>query len=294
MVFTQRRDGTPVDDLPALRRIMPYLMPTRAESIVYYQQRIEVDGLLDWLDQRNLDRPPDERVTLFHVLLTAISRTVRLRPQVNRFVVGRRSYQHKELSVSFIVKKALTDEAAETEVRLVFTGHETVEQARDLVNGALAHKRGDERGEDDKLVDRLATWPRPVLNLVGRTVRSLDYHNALPAFLQDAIPLYTSVYLVNLGSLGANAPFHHLYELGSASVFVAIGRVSPQAVVDDDGEVVARRCLDVAYTLDERASDGFYFVRTADVFRQLVSRPDLLATPDLTVDEILAARSPVR
>lgn len=289
MVFTRRRDGVHVAELPAIRRIMPHLMPTRSESVVYYPQRIEVDVLLDWLDDLNRGRPPEERVTLFHVLLTAIARTLYLRPEVNRFVAGRRTYQRKELSLSFIVKKALTDEADETEVRLVFTGEETVEQVRERVDESLARKRGDERGDDDRLVDLLAGWPRPVLSLLGRTVRTLDYHNALPAFLQDAIPLYTSVYLVNLGSLGANAPFHHLYELGSASVFVAIGKVAPQPVVDQDGQVVARRCLDVAYTLDERASDGFYFVRSAEVLRRLVARPSLLTAPGLTVAEILAA-----
>jgi hypothetical protein len=292
MVFTRRRDGIHVADLPAIRRIMPHLMPTRAEATVYYPQRIEVDALLAWLDEVNRDRPPAERITLFHVLLTALARTAHLRPEVNRFVVGRRTYQHKELSISFIVKKAMTDEADETEVRLVFTGDETVEDVRDRVNVALAGKRGDERGDDDKLVDLLATWPRPVLGLVGRAVRSLDYHNALPSLLHDAIPLYTSIYLVNLGSLGANAPFHHLYEVGSASVFVAIGRVSNQPVVDDDGQVVARRCLDVAYTLDERASDGFYFVRTAEVFRRLLARPDLLAVPGLTAEDVLTGASP--
>jgi hypothetical protein len=288
MVFTKRRDGVHLADVPAMRRIMPHLMPTRAESIVYYPHRIEVDGLLAWLDEVNRDRPVAERVTLFHVLLTALARTVHLRPEVNRFIAGRRTYQHKELSISFIVKKALTDEADETEVRLVFTGEETVDEVRHLATEALARKRGDQRGSDDQLVDFFAGWPRPLLSLIGRTVRTLDYHNALPAFLEDAIPLYTSIYLVNLGSLGANAPFHHLYELGSASVFVAIGRVSDQPVVED-GQVVARKCLDVAYTLDERASDGFYFVRTAEVFRLLVSRPQLLTTPGLTVEEILAA-----
>lgn len=289
MVFTKRRDGVHLAEVPAMRRIMPHLMPTRAESLVFYPQRIEVDGLLGWLDEVNRDRPVAERVTLFHVLLTAIARTVHLRPEMNRFIVGRRTYQHKDLSISFIVKRELTDEADETEVRLVFTGEETPEQVRDLANEAMARKRGREQGADDRLVDFFAGWPRPLLSLIGRTVRTLDYHNALPAFLEDAIPLYTSIYLVNLGSLGANAPYHHLYELGSASVFVSIGRVSDQPVVDADGQVVARKCLDIAYTLDERASDGFYFVRTAEVFRQLVSSPELLTTPGLSVDEILAA-----
>ena len=49
---------------------------------------VEVDGLLAWLDETNTGRPRDERVTLFHVFLTAIGRTIRLRPQTNRFIAG--------------------------------------------------------------------------------------------------------------------------------------------------------------------------------------------------------------
>ena len=286
-MFRQRRDGTHLGDVPALRRIMPYLLRTRTGSTVYFPQRIEVDRLLRWLEETNAGRPADQRITLFHVILAAISRTLRLRPEVNRFIAGRRTYQHKDISVSFIVKAEMSDDAPETEVRLVFTGRETLEEVRDLVNSAVDGKRGAARGKDDQLVDFFASWPRPILNLVARVVAALDYHNLLPAYLRDAIPLYTSVYVVNVGSIGIDPPFHHLYEYGSASVFVAIGAVRPEAVVDEDGHVVARECLNAVYTLDERASDGFYFARTAEVFRRLVASPELLTAPDVSVDEIL-------
>ena len=288
MAFTRRRDGTYLGDIPALRRIVPHLMPTRAESVVYYPQRIEVEELLGWLEEKNLDRSDTERTTLFHAFLTAIARTLVLRPEVNRFVSGRRTYQHTEISISFVVKKALTDEAPETEVRLVFTGRETVEQVRDLVTATLARERGSERGADDKLVDFFASWPRAILSLIARMIKVLDYHNLMPRALREAIPLYTSVYLVNIGSVGADAPFHHLYEHGSASVFVAMGKVGKQPVVDDQGRVVARDCINMAYTLDERATDGFYFARTAEVFRRLIADPRLLENPGTTVDQILA------
>lgn len=287
-MLRRRRDGIYVGNLPALRQITPYLLRTRTDSAVYFPQRIEVDRLLAWLEEVNAGRAEDERATLFHVILTAISRTLMLRPEVNRFIAGRRTYEHKDISISFIVKRTMTDDSPETEVRLVFTGHETVEQVRDLVNAAVEGKRGSVRGKDDQLTEFFAAWPRPVLNSIARLVASLDYHNALPAFLMDAIPLYTSAYVVNVGSIGIDPPFHHLYEYGSASVFVAIGAVHKEPVVDEHGEVVARRCLDAVYTLDERASDGFYFARTAEVFRRLVSDPQLLTTPDLTVEEILA------
>jgi hypothetical protein len=292
MAFRQRRDGTYLGDVPPLRRIMPYLLRTRTTSAVYFPQRLEVEGLLAWLDEVNADRPREDRVTVFHVLLTAVARTLRLRPEVNRFIAGRRTYQHKEISISFIVKSSMADDGTESEVRLVFSGTETVEEVRAVVQAAVAGERGGVNGDDDRLVEFFASWPRPVLNGISRLITVLDYHNVLPGRLMDAIPLYTSAYVVNAGSLGIDAPFHHLYENGSASVFVSIGRVAPTPVVDSTGRVVARRCVDIVYTLDERATDGFYFARTVEVFNRLVADPALLARPFVTVDEVLGAGSP--
>jgi hypothetical protein len=294
VAFRRRRDGTYLGDVPALRRIVPYLLRTRTESAVYFPQRMEVDGLLAWLEEANRDRAAAERITIFHVFLTAIARTLKLRPEVNRFVAGRRTYQHDEISISFIVKEAMTDESAESEVRLVLTGDETVEDVRRLVDASVGRERQGDAGADDQLVEFFASWPRPVVDLVARAVRTLDYHNVLPAALRDAIPLYTSVYVVNTGSIGIDPPFHHLYEYGTASAFIAIGRVAKQPVVDEQGQVVARSCVEIVHTLDERATDGFYFARTAEVFRRLVTEPDLLARPGITVDEIVPTWPPRR
>jgi hypothetical protein len=293
MARTRRTDGTYVRDLPPLRRVIPYLMRTRTESIVYFPQRIEVDGLLAWLEETNAGRPHDERVTLFHVFLTAIARTVRLRPQTNRFVAGRRTYEHREISLSFVVKQGMSEEAEESEARVVLTGEESVEDVRRLVNDVVRRERAaDERGGDDRLIDFFASWPRPVLSGVAGGLRWLDHHNLMPRQLIEAIPLYTSVYVVNAGSIGIDPPFHHLYETGTASAFVAIGQVAPQPVVDEAGAVVARQCVDVVYTLDERASDGFYFARTSEVIRRLVAEPDLLADPSLSVEQIVPVWPP--
>lgn len=294
MVFRQRRDGTHLGQIQPLRRIVPYLMRTRAEGTVYFPQRIEVDDLLAWLAEVNAGRPRSEQVTLFHVCLTAIARTLKLRPETNRFVVGRRTYQHKEISISFVVKAAMNDDAPETEARLVFTGDETVEDVRRLVTTSLLRERGPEEGSDDRLVRFFAAWPRPVLNLVSGSIRRLDYHNALPAPLMDAIPLYTSVYVVNAGSIGIDPPFHHLYEFGSSSAFVAIGRVSREPAVDEHDRIVPRSFLGLVYTLDERATDGFYFAKTAEVIRRLVAEPALLADPTITVDDIVPVWPPRR
>ncbi|SDC01092.1 2-oxoacid dehydrogenases acyltransferase (catalytic domain) [Raineyella antarctica] len=279
MFFTRRRDGIHLPDVPAMRRIMPYLMPTRLESTIYYPQRLEVDHLLDWLAQVNERRPRAERITFFHVFLAAFARLFRQRPELNRFIAGRRTYAHKEISFSFAVKKALTDEAPETQVRLVFTGAETIDEVRDIVDREVVRARGTDRSGSDVLTDVLASWPRPALNGLARLLWGLDDHNLLPGFLQDAIPLYASAYIVNLGSLGGEAPFHHLYQRGTASVFAAIGAIRPEALVDQQGHLIPGRCVTISYTIDERATDGFYFVHSAHVLQGLLADPEQLTRP---------------
>ncbi|GAA1164048.1 hypothetical protein GCM10009584_01160 [Ornithinimicrobium humiphilum] len=274
-----RRDGVVVRDLAAERVVLPHLMPTRVESTVYYRQHLDVERLMDWLEEVNAGRAPEERLRFFHVFLTAYARLFRLRPELNRFVHRRQTYQHRDISFSFTVKRAMADEAEDTQVQMVFTGTETVDEVRRMVDRSLSSARAGEAEESDKLVDALVRLPRPVLAGVGRLVWALDAVDLLPQQLKGAIPVYTSSYLVNLGSLGAEAPFHHLYQRGTASIFASIGTIRPEPVVDENGAVVARRRVDMVYTIDERAADGFYLVRSAEVLQGLLDDPAALLVP---------------
>jgi len=288
MAFKKRRDGVYLKHLPAFRRIFPYLMPTRDESIIFANQKVNVGPLFAFLERINRGRGKTERITLFHGILTAASRVVRLRPELNRFVAGKRIYEQKEISITFIVKKAMTEEAPEAEARVVFTGRERLDEIRDKVNKHVSRARSNDKGSDDKLIDFVGGLPRPCLNLVARLIRWLDYHNILPSFLMEAIPLYTSVYLANLGSIGLDAVYHHLYEYGTASTFAVVGKVHKEPWVDDRNRVVVRDIMNVCFTMDERVSEGFYYARSIQLFQTLLEKPELLERPDLSLEELLA------
>jgi len=296
MAFRKRRDGIFLKRLPAFRRIFPYLMPTRTESLIYFGHTVDMTGAVAYLSRVNGRERGRNRITLFHLFLCATARTLLLRPELNRFVAGRRIYQHREISLTFIVKKVFTEEADESNARIVFTGAETPAEVRDLLRPKLETARSAAKGADDKLIDTVAALPRPLSNLIARLIRFLDYHNILPRFLMEAIPLYTSVYLANLGSIGLGAPFHHLYEFGSASLFLVIGKLHKKPVVDTRGRVVPRDCLDISVTLDERITEGFYAARSIALFAALLEQPELLEKPKLTLEEILAENrdDPVR
>lgn len=275
----RRRDGRLVHDLPEVRRVVPHLMPTRLDATVYYPQHLDVERLMPWLEGVNRGRPPEEQIRFFHVMLTALARLFRLRPELNRFVSGRRTYEHRDISFAFTVKKAKTDEADEVQARITFTGLETVDDVREKVEEALVRARNHTRNESDVLVSQLIRLPGPLLAAVAQTAWVLDSINRLPKVLQGAIPMYASAYVVNMGSLKAEAPFHHLYRHGTAGVFVAIGTIRPEPVVDEAGAIVARRRVDVVYTVDERITDGFYLVRSADLLQGMLDDPAALLEP---------------
>ena len=277
--FRGRRDGRLVEDLPAARVVVPHLMPTRLDATVYYPQHLDVERLMVWLDDANRDRPAETRIGFFHVFLTALARLFHRRPELNRFISGRRTYEHRDISFAFTVKKALTDEADEVQARITFTGLETVDEVRAKVDATLERARNHTRNESDVLVSRLVRLPGPLIAAVARTAWALDAINRLPKVLQDAIPTYASAYLVNLGSLKAEAPFHHLYRRGTAGVFVSIGTIRPEPVVDEAGAVVARRRVNVVFTIDERVTDGFYLVHSAHILQQMVDDPAALLRP---------------
>ena len=76
--------------------------------------------------------------------------------------------------------------------------------------------------------------------------------------------------------------------MGSASSFLVIGKIEKQAMVDAGGAVVARDCLDLSFTHDERVSEGINHVNSALVLFNLLRHPQLLAAGETSIARILA------
>ena len=51
-----------------------------------------------------------------------------------------------------------------------------------------------------------------------------------PGMVEDD-PLFTSIFIANLGSIGYPAGFHHLWEYGTASIFGVMGKIEPGATL---------------------------------------------------------------
>jgi hypothetical protein len=277
MRLGDRSDGVRLKKLPGFRKIFPFLMRTRTESAVYFSKRLVVAPTLSWLERTNPRR--DKKLSLFYVALAAGVRTLALRPEVNRFVAGRRIYQRRTIDLSFVVKRELTEEASEITLKLTFDPRSTIDEVARRVQEAVETARQSLTSFDEKLTNFITSLPRPLIRLAVAAVRTLDYHGWVPAsFLRDD-SLHTSAFLANLGSIGLDAAFHHMYEWGDASIFVVVGKLKKEPVVNERGELEVADVVDMNFTGDERITDGVYFSRTMDLFLDLIGNPERLETP---------------
>jgi hypothetical protein len=277
MAWGDRRDGVKVRNLPGFRRIFPFLMRTRTESAAYHVKRLDIGRALAWLQQANAGR--EKRISFFHIVLAAGVRTLALRPEANRFVVGYRLYQRRAIELSFVVKRELTEEASETTIKLAFDPRSTVADVSERVLAAVQSTKKSRTSADEKLASVVSGGPRFLTRFIVWAARTLDYFGLLPTALIKEDPMYASAFLANLGSIGIDAIYHHLYEWGNAPFFLVIGRRKKEPVVNERGEVEAREVVDLKISLDERISDGVYFGRTIDLLADLIEHPEKLAAP---------------
>lgn len=103
----------------------------------------------------------------------------------------------------------------------------------------------------------------------------LDKHGIMPKAIISASPFHTSAFLTNVGSLGIDAIYHHIYNFGTTGVFLAMGKKKKSYVYEDDN-IVQEKTISLAWVADERICDGFYYANALKSFYKYMRKPELL------------------
>jgi hypothetical protein len=275
-MFGRRPDAKPIENLPTMRRFLPFVSPRRNDSTFYMFQDIEVEAALEYLEKKNRERPPERKITLFHLLLRSSSQALYLRPGVNRFVKGGRLWQRNGEWISFSAMREIKDGSVMISTKRRFHPEsETLEQMVDGFYQRLNPQRAGRVTQADKEMIWLLRLPSVMVHFLMMLLKVLDYFGLMPRSMIEADPLFTSVFLANLGSIDYPAGFHHLWEYGTCSLFGVMGLIEP----GEEG----RRKIRMAWTYDERINDGLYSYYTLDGIRERIENPELL---ELTTDEL--------
>jgi hypothetical protein len=273
MSLFRRSDGVLIRGLSPERRIMPYLMRGRNECAVYHEQTYDISKTRRWLRDFNRASPP-QPATMFHLFLWTCGQGLLLYPHMNRFVSAARLYQRKGAHVSFAAKKEFSLTAPLVTVKKSFEKNEPFAQAVKSMTGMIGEGRSGKQQQVDKELRLALLLPGLLLRFLFWLLRGLDRFNLMPGAMIRSDPMYASLFVANLGSVGLDNTFHHLYEYGTISVFAALGTQKKAIVIGRDGKPQVGEVMQARWTLDERVIDGFYAGEALRYVQRVMEDPE--------------------
>ncbi len=274
-----RRDGKYLKKIDSMHTIMPLMYPNRCDNEAFISECIDLTNVETYLEKKNAGDPA-YKYNLFQIMVTAMLKTITLRPKMNRFIANKSIYQRNEVSAAFTVKKIFSDNGGEALAFIHSRETDTIDTVHDEIFRQVSLcKSEDQKDQSTAAMDVIQKLPRIVLKLVGAIARGLDRHGLMPHSIIATDPFYSSVVLSNLGSIKLHAGYHHLTNWGTTSIFCVIGEIKNRPFYDDEGNVTMRKSVDLGLTIDERIADGYYYSKTIRLLKKLLEDPELLEKP---------------
>ena len=176
-------------------------------------------------------------------------------------------------------------DSPETTIKFRFEPTDTLEQVAEKIDRQIKeNKELDSSNATDKTARLIMLCPGFIVKFIVFAARTLDYFGLMPKILNSVSPFHASCFVTDLGSLGISPVYHHLYDFGTTSLFVAFGMKRTEKVIDSDNNIVNRRFITMRVVTDERIADGYYFAASFKLYKTLIQKPERLEVPPAKVE----------
>lgn len=274
-----RADGRKVrEGLSAIERAIPYIMPKRVDAQNYVTEYVNEEAIRGYI--REVRRVKGVRLSRMAVLIAAYYLSARRHPYINRFVVNSRIYQRNHFCVSFVMLKSDTNgKGIQTTVKVFLEPGDNVFTINEKISALIEeNSRPVNQNNTDKFAAFMFSIPL-LPKLVLGLARLLDHFGLLPRFVIDLSPFHTSMFITNLASIQTSSIYHHIYEFGTTSVFVSMGKSVPNFLT---GELKSK-LIPIKVVMDERICTGHDYAVFYKTMRRFLKNPALLEEDTLPV-----------
>lgn len=273
--FGDRYDGRRIRSLDPFYKIIPFIMRYRSDSQNYFEEKIEIGHTESYL--RKIRKNSGVRISMLHVMIAAMVRTIALKPALNRFIAGQNIYARNEILVSLAIKREMKVDSPETTVKFKFEPTDTLTQIAEKINSQIEeNKVPDTRNDTDKLARLFMLCPGLLVKMLVFFIRVMDYFGIMPKAINKVSPFHTSFFITDLGSIGIQPIYHHLYDFGTTSFFLAFGLKTKEKIIDANDEMVEKRFITMKAVTDERIADGHYYASAFKLYKTLIQNPERL------------------
>ncbi len=284
-----RYDGYRIRKIDPLYQIIPAVMRTRIDSQVYFDYKLDITELEKFVREHRKTDIPDLR--MLHIFMAAMVRLMAQMPRLNRFIAGKKVYARNCYSISLVCKRSLSVNDEGTTITPHFEPEDTLADVARRVEEAIkvdVYEKRKEGNNTDTVARVLGAIPTFIKAGVVDLMRNLDKIGLMPKVIHRASPFHASMFITDLGSCGIGPIYHHLYEFGTCSVFVSMGKKESEYYVDAEGSVKLRRYINVKIVADERICDGFYYATAMKMLTRLLKHPEKLLLPpeEVVMDDL--------
>ena len=273
-MFGHRCDGKKVKHMNIIEKAEPFFMPQRIDAVNYTTVKVPCEKLDEFIAR---ERRNGNSYNYMHIMIATLVRILYTKPKLNRFIMRGSIYQRNYISVSMDIKKKLDEEGEDITLKFMFTGRESLPEVKEIVDKEIAintqentvHKTTKVAGKLVKLPDFMFRWAMAF-------IRFLDRHGMMTKGLINASPFHTSVFLTNLKSIKIGHIYNHLYNFGTTSMFVSMGKEKMEPYVENNKEIKIGKFLNLGMSLDERIADGFYMGKCLKLCNDILANPESL------------------
>ena len=277
-----RADGKRLRHTDPMYRVAAHIMDKRVDSMNMTTIDIPYEPIQEYINKK---RKEGIRISHMALVIAAYIRTMAEFPELNRFVVNKKIYTRNEVAVGMVVLKSLEDHNG-TMSKMYFDKANTVFEVNDIINKYVEENRDvPEKNSTEKLIKILLSIPG-LLTVGVKVFKLMDRYGLLPKAIINTSPFHMSMGITNLASIRTNHIYHHCYEFGTTSVFMAMGNLREVAKRKGD-EIIFVRSLPIGVTMDERICSGSYFASAFRALKKYLANPELLeVAPEKIIEDV--------
>ena len=276
-----RPDAKKVQQDDPMYFLIPYFLRKRYDAMNMITLDIPEEPIRAYMNEK---RREGKSVSHMAVLMTAYVKMLGLYPAMNRFIKGRRIYEHKDITVALAVLKP-GGNGEDTLSKIYLTPEDDIFAVQEKITSYI--DQNSQTGEANVLDKAMNFFVKKLRFLTGfaiNLVRAADALGILPMSLIRVSPFHASVLMSNLASIRTNHIYHHVYDFGTTSVTMTMGNF--REIPRRKGKtIVFERCIPLGVVMDERIANGHYMAQAFAQLKKYLADPRLLEAPTPVTEE---------
>lgn len=213
------------------------------------------------------------------VVLKALSLALRVAPGLNSRIAFGQFVPRESIDIACLV--ALDDGKDLANAKVAHADKKSLADIANEVKSKAEKLRAHKDADFESSKPLLAMLPVPIIEIMLSVVGFLSGSLGLkiPALGVRPFP-FGSAMVTSVGMLGLEQAMVPFTPFCRVPLLLMVGEVTKRAVVDEDGQIVARRMLTCTATMDHRFADGSEAAKLSKRFKYVLEHPELLDQVD--------------